>query len=155
MIKISNILDEECIKLEMTASKKKDAVDELLEMLKSAGKINHIDKDELLRDMLSREKVSSTGIGDGIAIPHKLITGLENTIIAFGRKRSGINFDSIDGRPASLFFLILGKEGSSANHLRLLSKLARLLHNPDFRETLSTAQTPLEVINAVKKQEEE
>ncbi len=153
MLKLSRMLDKECIKLEMSAVRKRDAISELLEVLKDNGKID--DTIPLLNDICEREKSASTGIGYGIAIPHKIVDGLEKTIIAFGRKKEGINFDSIDGKPVSLFFLILGKEGSTGSHLRLLSKLARLLHDPDFRESLSSAQSAEDIINAFAREDDE
>ncbi len=155
MLELSRILDRQCVRLELSASRKKEAIAELIDMVKKAGKIKNINTDSLLKDMLSREKISSTGIGSGVAIPHKLVEGLDKTVMAFGRKKEGINFDSIDGKPATLFFLILGKEGSSSNHLRLLSRLARLLHDPVFRDSLENAQNPDDVIDAIARQEEE
>ena len=104
---------------------------------------------------MEREKSSSTGIGNGVAIPHKLISGIDETVMAFGRKSSGINFDSIDGKPSELCFLILGQEGKSTKHLRILSKLARLLHNSDFRSILADTMSPEKIIEAIKQQEDE
>ena len=155
MIKLSKLLDENCIELDLKANKKKDVIEELLSILKQNGKTGNIDIPSLLEEMMEREKSSSTGIGNGVAIPHKLISGIDETVMAFGRKSSGINFDSIDGKPAELFFLILGQEGKSTKHLRILSKLARLLHNSSFRAILSGTKSPEEIIEAVKQQEDE
>jgi len=153
LLKLSRILDKNCIKLDMSAVRKRDAISELLEVLKDSGKIDNTEP--LLNDICEREKSASTGIGYGIAIPHKIVDGLEKTIIAFGRKKEGINFDSIDGKPATLFFLILGKEGSTGSHLRLLSKLARLLHDPGFRESLYSAESAEDIINAFAGEDDE
>ena len=150
MIKLSKLLNENCIELDLKANKKKDVIEELLSILKQNGKTGNIDIPSLLEEMMEREKSSSTGIGNGVAIPHKLISGIDETVMAFGRKSSGINFDSIDGKPAELFFLILGQEGKSTKHLRILSKLARLLHNSSFRAILSGTKSPEEIIEAVK-----
>ena len=155
MIKLSKLLNENCIELDLKANKKKDVIEELLSILKQNGKTGNIDIPSLLEEMMEREKSSSTGIGNGVAIPHKLISGIDETVMAFGRKSSGINFDSIDGKPAELFFLILGQEGKSTKHLRILSKLARLLHNSSFRAILSGTKSPEEIIEAVKQQEDE
>lgn len=155
MIKLSKLLNENCIELDLKANKKKDVIEELLSILKQNGKTGNIDIPSLLEEMMEREKSSSTGIGNGVAIPHKLISGIDETVMAFGRKSSGINFDSIDGKPAELFFLILGQEGKSTKHLRILSKLARLLHNSSFRAILSETKSPEEIIEAVKQQEDE
>ena len=155
MIRLSKLLNENCIELDLKANKKKDVIEELLTILRNNGKTGNIDIPSVLDEMMEREKSSSTGIGNGVAIPHKLIPGIEDTVMAFGRKSSGINFDSIDGKPAELFFLILGQEGKSTKHLRILSKLSRLLHNSDFRSILSETVSPQEIIEAVKQQEDE
>ena len=149
------MLNKKCIVLNLQAARKKDVIEELLTILKESGESADIDIASLLDDMMEREKSSSTGIGSGVAIPHKLIAGIDETVIAFGRKKGGISFDSIDGKPVELFFLILGQEGKSTKHLRILSKLARLLHNNDFREQLLKAESPDEIIEDFKMQEDE
>jgi len=153
VVNLYELLDEKYIKLSLNASRKKDAVEELLTLLQEGGKIK--DVKIILKELLAREKMASTGIGEGIAIPHKLIPGLSETLIAFGRKRDGINYDSIDNKPVTLFFLILGPEGHNNDHLRLLSKLARLLHDPKFRDELNSVSKPKDIINAFRKQEKE
>ena len=153
MIKLSEILDPRHIRLSMKAHKKKDAIEELVTILHESGKIGEVQT--LVKELLEREKMASTGIGEGIAIPHKLIPGLNDTLMVFGRKKEGVNFDSLDNKPATLFFLILGPEGHNVDHLRLLSKLARILRDPRFRETLQDAGRPEDIISAIRKQEEE
>jgi fructose-specific phosphotransferase system IIA component len=152
VLRLSKLIDRSCIKLDMKALRKKDAISELLDILKDNGKIEKTEL--LLADICEREKSASTGIGLGVAIPHKIVKGLEKTVIAFGRKKEGINFDSIDGKPAFLFFLILGREGSTGYHLRLLSKLARLLHDPDFRDLLYKANSPDDIIAALSREDD-
>ncbi len=136
----------------MKAHKKKDAIEELVSMLYEAGRIN--DVNFLVEELLAREKQISTGIGEGVAIPHKLIAGLDENLIAFGRKNEGIGFDSLDNKPVTMFFLILGPENHYNDHMRILSKLARILHDPLFRQTLHDAQNPEDIIKAIRDQEE-
>ncbi len=155
MVRITDFLQPSCIKLEMESNKKKDALLELLNLLQDQRIIDEAQKDHILKDLLEREKVSSTGIGSGVAIPHKIVPGLQNTVIAFGRKQKGIPFDAIDGQPVTLLFLILGKEGSEAFHLRLLSKLARLLQQGPFREALSHSESPDQILSLLRHWEEE
>lgn len=155
MVRITEFLQPSCIKLELESYKKKDALLELLNVLQSQGVIDETQKDHIWKDLLEREKLSSTGIGAGVAIPHKIVPGLQNTVIAFGRKQKGILFDAIDGQPVTLFFLILGKEGSEAFHLRLLSKLARLLQQGLFREALIHSDSPDQIVSILHKWEEE
>ena len=155
MIRLSRLLNENCIELDLKANRKKDVIEELLTILKEKGKAENLDIPSVRDDIMEREKSSSTGIGSGVAIPHKMLSGIEETVMAFGRKTGGINFDSIDGKPAELFFLILGQEGKSTKHLRILSKLARILHNSDFKSVLLNASSPEEIIEAVRQQEDE
>jgi fructose-specific phosphotransferase system IIA component len=155
MLRITEFLQPSCIKLELESNKKKDVLLELLSLLQKEGSIDEAQKDHIWKDLLEREKVSSTGIGSGVAIPHKIVPGLKNTVIAFGRKKKGIPFDSTDGQPVTLLFLILGKEGSEAFHLRLLSKLARLLQQEAFREELIRSESPDEIISILHRWEEE
>lgn len=155
MVRISELLQPSCIKLELEASKKKDVIRELLNLLSVQGHLPPSQVEQVWQELLEREKASSTGIGSGIAIPHKIIHGFSSTVMAFGRKKKGIPFDSIDGQPVNLVFLILGKEGSESFHLRLLSKLARLLQQPAFRESLLNAETPEEISSIFRKGEEE
>lgn len=155
MLRITEFLQPSWIKLELNSHKKKDVLLELLTLFQNEGLIDEPQKDQILKDLLEREKVSSTGIGSGVAIPHKIVPGLKTTVIALGRKKKGIPFDSIDGLPVTLAFLILGKEGSEAFHLRLLSKLARLLQQESFREELSRSESPDQIISILHRWEEE
>lgn len=155
MVRITDFLQPSCIKLELDANKKKDALLELLNILQNQNMIDESQKEHIWKDLLEREKASSTGIGSGVAIPHKIVPGLQNTIIAFGRKQKGVPFDAIDGQPVTLLFLILGKEGSEAFHLRLLSKLARLLQQAPFREALLRSESPDQILSVLHQWEEE
>ncbi|MFQ3620452.1 MAG: PTS sugar transporter subunit IIA [Spirochaetales bacterium] len=155
MVRISELLLPSCIKMELDATKKKEVLLELLNLLKAQGLLLPEQVDPVWKELLEREKASSTGIGSGIAIPHKILHGFTKTVMAFGRKRKGIPFDSIDGQPVNLIFLLLGQEGSESFHLRLLSKLARLLQQPSFREALLQADNPEQILSILKKGEEE
>lgn len=140
--------------LSMKARKKKDAIEELVTVLHDAGKIGEIN--HLLSELSARENAVSTGIGQGVAIPHYMgIHGPDDTYIVFGRKREGIPFDALDNKPVTLFFLIAGPEGKKNNHLQLLCKLARILRDPQLRESLLDAITPDDIIKAVTQMEEE
>jgi len=138
----------------MKARKKKDAIKELVTVLHDAGKID--DVNPLVNELITRENAASTGIGYGVAIPHYMgLKGPDNTFIVFGRKQKGIPFDSLDNKPVTLFFLIVGPEGRKKNHLQLLCKLARILHDPQLLELLHEAQKPDDIINAISEQEDE
>jgi mannitol/fructose-specific phosphotransferase system IIA component (Ntr-type) len=141
------------MKLEMQATSKKEALEELVDVLAQTGKVSN--PQELAEELLEQENKVSTGIGEGIAIPHKMISGLKRTIMAFGRKKDGLPFDAIDHQPVSLLFLILGPQGKPHRHLQLLSRLSRLLHDPELKNVLLEAQTPNEILNALRDKEAE
>jgi PTS system nitrogen regulatory IIA component len=103
------------------------------------------DEEELLRALLERESLGSTGVGDGVAIPHgKLPMGSE-MIVAFGRSRKGIDFQSMDSKPVFLFFLLVTPEDKPGDHLKALARISRILKNPVLRESLTTAPDRQEI----------
>jgi fructose-specific phosphotransferase system IIA component len=147
------ILDPGCIELDLKARRKEEALAEMAALLARAGRIG--DPEELTRALLAREKLTSTGVGSGIAIPHAMLAGLEETLLAVGRKLEGLPFDAIDRKPVQLIFLLAGPRGRELSHLQLLSRLARLLRDASFRETLMSAQEPREVLELLRSREEE
>lgn len=149
---VSELLDARTIKLELEARKKNEALQELIELLHRAGKIQ--DPEAALAGLIAREKLTSTGIGSGIAIPHLLAEQAEETVMAFGRKREGLRFDSVDNQPVTLIFLIVGPKHQEYAHLRLLSRLSRLLHDESFRQALLEAETAEEILRIVTQEEQ-
>jgi PTS system fructose-specific IIC component len=141
------------MKLEMQATGKKEAIEELVNVLAQTGKVSN--PQELADELFEQESKVSTGIGEGIAIPHKMVSGLKKTIMVFGRKQEGVAFDAIDHQPVSLFFLILGPQGKPHLHLQLLSRLSRLLHDQELKHVLLEARTPEEILEALREKEEE
>ncbi len=85
---------------------------------------------------LDRGKFGSTGIGDGVAIPHGKLKGMENILCAFGRSKEGLDFDAVDGKPVHIFFLLLAPEDSASLHLKMLSRISKVLRDPSFRKNL-------------------
>jgi fructose-specific phosphotransferase system IIA component len=150
---LADLLDATTIKLELEARKKNEALQELIELLHRAGKIE--DPKAALNGLIEREKLTSTGIGSGIAIPHLLSPDAEQTVMAFGRKREGLRFDSIDNQPVTLIFLVVGPKNQEYAHLRLLSRLSRLLHDGEFRRTLLEAETSQEILRILRREEDE
>jgi PTS system fructose-specific IIC component len=144
-------MDQRCVRLELGASDKEGAIRELVQLLADAGKISDVEL--CLSEVLAREKISSTGIGMGIAIPHRLIAGVGEIMMAVGRKSKGIPFDSVDGKPAHLFFLIIGQQGQINEYLKVLGKLSRYLNDRSFFEALMKVKAPDEVIGLVKDRE--
>ena len=87
--------------------------------------------------ILEREKLGSTGIGEGVAIPHGKMKGIDHILCAFGRSKKGIDFDAVDGKPVHIFFLLLAPEDSAGLHIQMLSRISRILRDPSFRKQLT------------------
>lgn len=148
---IVDVLDEACVKLEISARKKPDIIRELVDVLAAAGKIS--DAEEVTRHVLEREEMTTTGIGGGIAIPHCLSEAAPETTLAFGRRSRGAKFDAVDKRPVQLFFLMVGPPGAHNEHLRLLSRLARYLHDSRLKNALLEANDPSDVVSIFAERE--
>jgi PTS system nitrogen regulatory IIA component len=99
--------------------------------------------------LIEREHLGSTGIGDGVAIPHGKLSSVEQPIVSFGRSKKGLDFDSMDGQPAYLFFLLLAPENSSGVHLQVLTKIARILKSSTFRKALMQVGSREEIYETI------
>lgn len=150
--KLSELLKPECIELDLKEKKKADIIRELTEMVSRCAELG--DSETICEALMEREKLGSTGIGNGIAIPHCLTPQVDRTHVAFGRKLDGAKFDSVDNQPVALFFLLIGPETDPNLHLQILSKLARYLHDGIFCDLLLTAGSPEEVIEAFRSKEQ-
>ena len=141
---INNMLSENCINLDLKGTNKSQIIDELVEILSAAGKLN--DKDEYKKEILKRESQSSTGLEEGIAIPHAKTSAVKVPSIAFGLSKAGVDYDSLDGEPSKLFFMIAAPANASDTHIEVLSKLTTTLLDDGVRERLLNAASPKEVI---------
>ncbi|MDY4005541.1 MAG: fructose-specific PTS transporter subunit EIIC [Fusobacterium varium] len=141
---INNMLSENCINLDLKGTNKGQIIDELVEMLNAAGKLN--DKEEYKKEILKRESQSSTGLEEGIAIPHAKTRAVKVPSIAFGLSKAGVDYDSLDGEPSKLFFMIAAPANASDTHIEVLSKLTTTLLDDNIRERLLNATSPKEVI---------
>ncbi|MBW1859759.1 MAG: PTS sugar transporter subunit IIA [Deltaproteobacteria bacterium] len=136
-MKIIDSLQEETIISELDATDKKGVLEELTGPV---VKISGVDQEEMVRVLLERERLGSTGIGGGIAIPHGKLKSLQSLLVSFGRSHKGVDFEAIDGKPAHLFFLLMAPENSTGDHLRMLAGISRLLKDDKFRQRLMTAE---------------
>jgi len=133
-MKIEDILLESCVISHIQSKTKADVLRELVTALKNARLIDNID--EAIRVVEEREKFGSTGIGDGVAIPHGKMHGLDTFLCAFGRSIDGIDFDAVDQKPVHLFFLLIAPENPVSAHLKMLSRITKILRDPLFRKRL-------------------
>ena len=146
MMKITQLLTEDTIILDVKSTSKQDILTELINQFDRAGNLN--DKGAFTKDILAREEQSTTGIGDGIAIPHAKSAAVKVPAIAFGRSLPGIDYASLDGQPAHLFFMIAASEGANNDHLEALSRLATFLMDSNFREKVLSATSKSEILQS-------
>ena len=152
-MKLSELLDESNIITDLHARDKKGVLEELV-----GAVINHessIERHTLVKILLDRERLGSTGIGDGVAIPHGKYHGISQPLVSFGRSRSGLDFESMDGQPAHLFFLLVAPENSANVHLKVLATIARILKNSSFRKALMEADSEEEIYRKIVQYDEE
>lgn len=150
-MKLNEILVREACVVDMKARTKKEALRELSEVL--AGSVKGLNGAGLLDMLLEREKLGTTAMGDGIAIPHARIEALDRLLASFGRSRQGVDFDSVDGKPTHLFFLLVapGREGSA--HLLTLARLSRMLSSPEFRSKLLDVESNDDFFRVLEEEE--
>ena len=152
-MKLSDIIEEAYIIPELKANDKRGVLEELTEMI--TVREPSIDKMALVKVLVDRERLGSTGIGDGVAIPHGKLNGVKQPIISFGRSKQGLDFDSMDGQPAYLFFLIVAPENSSGFHLQVLAKIAKILKSSVFRKKLMDADSRIELYQIITESDDE
>jgi len=150
-MKIIDMMKPGYVVEELRAKTKRDVLEELSTVfLPDVG----CGSGEIVSILLEREKLGSTGIGDGIAIPHGKAASLRELLVAFGRSREGVDFNAMDGRPVHLFFLLMAPENSAGLHLKALAKISRMLKDGAFRKRLMEAGSPAELIAAIEEKDE-
>ncbi len=152
-MKITDLLTADTIELNLQSSSKDAVIDELIRKLDKAGKLH--DPKKFKEEILAREAQSTTGIGEGIAIPHAKTSAVKMPAIVFGRSLTGINYESLDGKPAHLFFMIAASEGANQTHLQTLSRLSSFLMDLNFLKKLKNAQSLNDIIKVFNEKEAE
>lgn len=147
------MLKAEFIIGELKATNKRDVLAELIAVI--AKEEGSFDPEAMLRVFLEREQLGSTGIGDGIAIPHGKLAGLDETVLAFGRSRKGIAFEALDGKPVHLFFLLAAPENSAGRHLKALARISRMLKDGVFRKKLLEANVHDDFVRIIAQKDDE
>lgn len=152
-MRITELLTKDTINLSLKSNRKNDVIDELISVLDSAGKL--ASRSEFKKAILNREEQSTTGIGEGIAIPHAKTSAVKKPAIAFGRSTSGVNYESLDGQPAHLFFMIAAPEGANNTHLEALSRLSTILLKEEVRKQLLEAKSETDILNIINLHDQE
>ena len=150
-MKLTDVIHPKAINLELSGTTREEVLSQLVDLLAGSGAIQHPDK--ILDSLVEREGLGSTGIGHGVAIPHGRCAELKAPSVALGRTQKDIEFDSIDGKPARLFFLLIAPENGSSEHLHLLAKIARLMKDSATRELLFDAPTPEKMLALIEASE--
>jgi PTS system nitrogen regulatory IIA component len=152
MMKIMDYLNEEWIIPDLQGTDKPSILKELSSVLVKPCRVTSVE--ELLQVLLDREKLESTGIGEGVAIPHGRLKKLKKFFISFGRSLKGVDFDSIDRKPSQLFFLVMAPENSAVDNLKLLSRIVTLLKEPSFKKKLIGARSQKELFQIISEEDE-
>jgi len=150
-MKITDILTPEMVVPELSADNKPDILRELADRLSSG--FPDIGLDKVVGVLAERERMGSTAIGDGIAIPHGKLKGLTHIVGIFGRSTKGVDFESLDGRPTHLFFVLMAPEDSASLHLKALARVSRLFKDEAFRDRLLGAADAAEIYRLIKEED--
>ena len=145
-MKITDFLSRETIVPALASRDKNAALEEMAEYL---GATHHLDKSKVLKVLLERERISTTAIGEGVAIPHGKLNGVERVVGVFARSPEGIDFASLDGAPTHLFFVLVAPENAAADHLKALARISRLLKDEAFRRRLMAGQSSQELYTII------
>lgn len=151
MERISELLVDDLINLNLTAKDKEGALEEMADMVHRARKVS--DRDAFLKSLKKRENLESTGIGKGLAIPHARTDTVDGVVMAFSRSKDGVDFESLDKKPAHLIFLIASPEREKSAYIKVLARISRLLRRDEFRQQLLKAATPKDVVQLIAKNE--
>jgi PTS system nitrogen regulatory IIA component len=146
-----DFLSEENITVDLKAKSKKDVIEELVGILVESGGV--MDKKKMVQILLEREELGSTGIGQGIAIPHGKSETVKELTAAFGLSKTGVPFEALDGEPVFIFFLLVAPEGTAGAHLKALARISGLLKDKYIRRRLTTAQTRAEIVKIIQEEE--
>lgn len=151
-MKILDVLQKEIIVPNLEAIDKKGVLEELV---KPVSLVSKISPNDIMHVLMERERLGSTGIGEGVGIPHGKLKNLESLVLGLGISHKGVDFESIDYRPAYIFFLLITPEDSTGLHLKVLARISRLLKNDLFKQQLLNAYDSDKIIEIIKEEDEE
>ncbi|MDD5568062.1 MAG: PTS sugar transporter subunit IIA [Candidatus Omnitrophica bacterium] len=153
-MQVMEFLSKKAIITDIQSTKKEDVIKELVDSLIAAGDIEKRCRGKLIESLMAREALGSTAIGQGIAIPHAKSDCVEKLVAAFGLSKKGVDFDSLDGELAYIFFLLVAPQDSAGPHLKALARISRLLKDKYFRDTLRSCEDDKAVIKIISQEDE-
>ncbi|MBS1261612.1 MAG: PTS system fructose-specific EIIABC component [Calditrichaeota bacterium] len=149
-MRLSDLLHEQTIDLSVRASDKEGVIRALVQRVADE---HGLDAETVTGNVLARERALSTGVGQGVAVPHATVPGLDEPVIGFGRTADGVEFDSLDDEPVFLIFLLLSPDGDIPLHLKLLSRVSRLCQHAPLREGLRQVRTAADALDTIRRAE--
>lgn len=150
-MRISEILNQQLVLTDLEGDSKEDIINALVDLISSSTKV--LDKEKVRQAIFDREKLMSTGVGNGFAIPHGKTDAVSDIVAAFAITREPIDFDAMDGKPVRLVFLLVGKDSMVGPHIKLLSRISRLMTKEQFRNRLLQLKTAKEVLETFRTEE--
>lgn len=153
-MKIMDFLSKKSIVADLKATKKEDVIKELVDLLINAGELDKGCRNKVLDALMERESLGSTAIGQGIAIPHAKSDCVSKLVGAFALSKKGVDFDSLDGEPVYIFFLLLAAQDSAGPHLKALARISRLFKDKYFRENLRNCDDEKQVIKVISQEDD-
>jgi fructose-specific phosphotransferase system IIA component len=150
-MKISELLSEDNVLLYLDAKDKYEIINTLVDVVSKSNKV--LDKEKVKNCVLEREKVLSTGVGKGFALPHGKTDAVSEIVVAFAITKNPVDYEALDDQPVRLVFLIVGRDSLVSSHIKLLSRISRLMNNEDLRENLLKSNSVTEVLEHFRKEE--
>ena len=151
---IMSFLDEKAVLCDLKSRTKEDIIRELVSLLVKGGSLKEKDLGRVVETVLEREALGSTGIGQGVAIPHGKSSGVEKLVSALGVSRVGVDFDALDGELVHVFVLLMAPENSAGPHLKALARISRVLKDRHFRESLRSAKDEQRLVHLIREEDE-
>jgi fructose-specific phosphotransferase system IIA component len=150
-MRITDILTERFVRTNLAGATKDEVLNAVIEVAAASERV--LDKEKLREAIFEREKIMSTGVGSGFAIPHGKTDAVTDVVGAFAITAQPIDYKSLDDQPVRIVFLLIGRESMVGPHIKLLSRISRLMNKEDFRKKLLNAQSPAEVLEIFKQEE--
>lgn len=153
-MKITEFLSKKAISADLKSTKKEDLIKEMVDLFVNSGEIEKRQRNKLIEALMARETLGSTAIGQGIAIPHAKCDSIGKLIAAFGLSKRGVDFDSLDGEPVYIFFLLLAPQDSAGPHLKALARISRLLKDKYIRDNLRACEEDKSIIKIITQEDD-